>query len=130
PGTDQFMALLLALRPDALGVAESVEDPCQPAPGNFRRIQQLDGAGSEISRIGVERFARFFPRLVDALKLLQSHENLTADFNHLRPPVAGEPVRKPPDGPDIRRDVVALDSVAARDGPHHPAALISQTHGN
>ena len=52
-----------------LAIADTVEHDLQAALGDLRGIEQLEGAGREIARIGVRLQSGFLLLAVDALEL-------------------------------------------------------------
>ena len=111
-----------------LTMTEPVADNLQPPARHEGRIERLERPGREIARIGIRRFPRFLLQLVDPAKLLLAQENLAANLDHRRHRRAFQCERQAVNRAHVRRHVVALLAVTARDRPHEFAVFIAQTH--
>ena len=116
-------------RRQPFAVADAVDQEAQPVRCSGPRVEQADGAGRHVARVGEDRFAARLLPLVERHQVGVGHVDFAADFQHRRM-VAGQAQRHAERRADGVRDVVAHLPVAARHAAHEHAVFVEDRHGH
>ena len=107
----------------------------ESAPPDLLRIKLPQRSRRQRPRIRKPRLTRRLALRVHALKFRERHIHLSPHLDHRREPSSPLAARRPPqsprqprDRPHVRRHLVALDPVPARDRPHEPSLLERDAH--
>src|SRR5882672_11595913 len=103
------------------------EDP-QTAGARLFGIELAECAGRRVARVGVGRLARFLALLIGLRELALRQVDLAAHLHLLGPALAAQPQRQVEHGPQVCRDVLPFDAVAARDAGDEDAVLVGEAH--
>ena len=116
----------------ALDDADLVGPEVQRTTCGDARVLLAQRAGRRIARVDEEALARVRLTLVHRLELGDRHVDFAAHLEHvgIRRARSAQLVRHVLHGGDVRRDVLAHDTVAARGGPDEAALLEGEGHGH
>ena len=137
PRADFFVQSPLRRRPGPRRLARTdpIKHHRESAPPDLRRIKLPQRPRRQRPRIRKPRLPRRLALRVHALKFRERHIHLSPHLDHRREPSSPLAARRPPqnprqprDRPHVRRHLVALDPVPARDRPHEPSLLERDTH--
>ena len=97
--------------------------------GNERRVKTLQRAAGGIARIGEQRLLRRLALCVKTLEHRPRHKHFAAYLKLTRPVAVLQDERNAPYRPDVGRNVVAMNAVAASNSADKPAVDIGQRNG-
>ena len=105
-----------------------VEGADEAAVRHFFGIDELQGAGGGVARVGEGCFLLGLAFAVEGVEGFVGHEDLAADLEVLRE-IAFQLLRDVRDAADVLRHVVALDAVAAGESLDQLAAPVGEADG-
>ena len=108
--------------------SDAVAEHFERTRGGDPRIQLPKAPGRRIARVDEDLFALLFGATIHLVEPGHRHDDLAADFQHLRPALALQPQRNRLDGTDVVRDVLSRRAVPARGRLHEGAAAIDDAH--
>ncbi len=110
--------------------AKPIGEEAQLALGGELGVEQLQGAGRGIARVGVLLVAALGLDFVDARQFGAGHVDFAAGFEEFGRLVGVQPQGHLGNRADVVRDVVAFFAVAARDAGREQAIVVGQRHGD
>ena len=120
---------LVRMRVGGLGALERhdlVREKREGPPGRYAGVELPERSGRRVSRIGEGGELPLRHPAVEIAERLERHDRLAADRDEPGGFAAAEPERHRPDRADVRRDVLAHGSVAARRAARENAVFVDE----